>query len=401
MASISCNDAARELLGYCLRGERWPRALAAGLAQDGCSRELIRVVAEGLADRFEPALCDTYCELFSEAIAAVEPDFLAGDLAARYRKIRAPRVFGRDRPVRQVFVLSRVTLGADVAITSVILDAMKRRFPEARIFLAGSRKAWELFEADSRIEHLPVAYPRGGSLREGVAAGRALQRALSEPDSITIDPDSRLTQLGLIPGRRDEDYFFFESRAYGGDGEESLSALTRRWVAATFGVEDGQAYIAPRQGPGEAADVTVSLGVGENASKRIGDPFEAELVAALARRSRSVLIDRGAGGEEAARVEKAAAGFQNIRFQDGSFAGFAAEIARSRLYVGYDSAGQHAAAACGVPLASVFAGFPAPRMLARWRPTGRGLVEVVRVDDADPRTVLEAALHAIERLSVA
>jgi hypothetical protein len=29
-----------------------------------------------------------------------------------------------------VFVLSRVTLGADVAVTSVLLDAAKRRFPK-------------------------------------------------------------------------------------------------------------------------------------------------------------------------------------------------------------------------------------------------------------------------------
>jgi len=46
-------------------------------------------------------------------------------------------------------------------------------------------------------------------------------------------------------------------------------------------------------------------------------------------------------------------------FWDGSFAGFASIIAASRLYVGYDSAGQHIAAAAGVPLVSVFAGFPA------------------------------------------
>ena len=69
---------------------------------------------------------------------------------------------------------------------------------------------------------------------------------------------------------------------------------------------------------------------------------------------------------------------------NGSFAGFAAIIARSRLYVGYDSAGQHVAAACGVPLISVFAGFACPRMFARWRPAGN----VIRVDDPRPAWVL-------------
>ncbi len=400
MASISCNQAARKLLDCCLRGEAWPHELLLQLAREDCSCELIRVVAEGLADRFEPALCDTYARLFSEAIAAVEPEFEAALLLDRYRRVRQAQVFDAGT-VRNVFVLSRVTLGADIAITSVILDAAKQRFPAARIFLVGSQKAWELFESDSRIEHLPVAYPRGGSLRERLAAGRVLQQLLSQPESITIDPDSRLTQLGLVPVCPEEDYFFFESRAYGGEGSESLRTLTKRWVTQTFGIEECEAYIAPKQWAAESAPITVSLGVGENPAKRIGDPFEAELVAALARRGRTVLIDKGAGGEEAERVERAIAGLNGIRCWDGSFAGFAAAIAKSQLYVGYDSAGQHVAAACGVPLVSVFAGFPVPRMFDRWCPVGAGPIEVVRVDDQGPVEVLRSALDAIDRLTVA
>jgi ADP-heptose:LPS heptosyltransferase len=396
LANISCDRAARELLGYCLRGEPWPRSLLLGLVGDECSRDLFRVVAEGLADRFEPALCETYAALFSEALAAVEPELDAQALLARYRTIRGPRTF-QDRAVRNVFVLSRVTLGADVAITSIILDAAKQRFPDARIFLVGSRKAWELFEADRRIEHLPVAYPRSGSLRERLAGWRELRRSLSQTGSITIDPDSRLTQLGLAPVCADEDYFFFESRAYGGDGDESLGTLTRQWVAETFGVE-GRAYIAPKQGVTGDPAITVSFGVGENPAKRIGDPFEGELLAALARRGAPVLIDKGAGGEEAERVERAMPRADNVRCWEGSFAGFASAIARSRLYIGYDSAGQHVAAACGVPLVSIFAGFPTARMLERWRPTGPGPIEVAPVDNPDPNQVLQMALDAIERL---
>jgi ADP-heptose:LPS heptosyltransferase len=399
LASISSNQAARELLDCCLRGEAWPRELLHRLVQEACSRDLIRVVAEGLADRFEPALCDTYARLFSEAIAAVEPEFGAAELLTRYRRVRQARVFGGG-VVRSVFVLSRVTLGADVAITSVILDAVKRRFPTARIFLAGSRKAWELFEADSRIEHLSVAYPRRGSLREGFETARVLQQLLSQPESITIDPDSRLTQLGLVPVCPEDDYFFFESRAYGGEGAESLGTLTKRWVRQTFGIEECAAYIAPRSGAQSAA-ITISLGVGENPAKRIGDPFESELVAALARRGETVLIDKGAGGEEAERVERAIAGLNGVRCWDGSFAGFAAAIAKSRLYVGYDSAGQHVAAACGVPMVSVFAGFAVPRMFDRWRPSGAGPIEVLRVDDQAPPAVLRSALDAIDRITVA
>jgi ADP-heptose:LPS heptosyltransferase len=399
LANIWCEDAAQELLGYCLRGEPWPRPLLIQLLDRDCSRELFRVVAEGLGDRFEPALCDTYAALFSEALAAVDPELSAEKLLARYRRIRAPKRF-EGGEVRNVFVLSRVTLGADVAITSVILDAAKQRFPDARILLAGSRKAWELFEGDPRIERLPVAYPRSGSLRERLDVRHALRRSLSQPGSITIDPDSRLTQLGLAPVCPDENYYFFESRSYGGEEDESLGTLTRRWVAETLGVESN-AYLAPKHTAPKRRLVTISLGVGENPAKRVADPFEAELLRALVARGASILIDKGAGGEEAERVEAAISGLPPDRVQcwDGAFAPFAAEIARSDMYIGYDSAGQHVAAACGVPLVSVFAGFASPRMFARWRPTGPGPIEVVRVENAESREVLARTLRAVDHLA--
>ena len=40
-------------------------------------------------------------------------------------------------------------------------------------------------------------------------------------------------------------------------------------------------------------------------------------------------------------------------------------------------------------------GFPAPRMFSRWRPTGPGGIQVVRVDDPDPENVLRQTLQAI------
>jgi ADP-heptose:LPS heptosyltransferase len=82
-------------------------------------------------------------------------------------------------------------------------------------------------------------------------------------------------------------------------------------------------------------------------------------------------------------------------FWNGSFAGFANWIAGSRLYVGYDSAGQHVAAACGVPLISVFAGFPCPRMFERWRPGG-AQASVIRVDRPDPKQTLERVREALK-----
>jgi ADP-heptose:LPS heptosyltransferase len=386
MASTVCNERAARLLDYCLRGEAWPPELLRALADDECSDALFRVVAEGLADRFEPALCDTYAWLFAEAIAPGE----SAGLLERYRRVRVPRPITGEP--RTIFVLSRVTLGADVAVTSVILDAAKRRFPEAAIYLAGPRKNWELFAADPRILHQPVNYRRG-TLRERLAAGPELRAALRAPDSIVIDPDSRLTQLGLVPVCPDERYYFFESRAYGGNGGDSLPVLTRRWAEETFGVSNARPFVAVGQASGlSQPGIAISLGVGENPAKRIADPFEADLLALLAQTGLPLCIDQGAGGEEAARVERAiATSGARVERWSGSFAGFAAIVARSRLYVGYDSAGQHVAAACGVPLISVFAGFSCARMFARWRPAG----QVIRVEDPDPEAVLAQVRNAL------
>jgi ADP-heptose:LPS heptosyltransferase len=384
MPDPTCNECAAMLLDHCLRGEVWPPELLRALADDECSDTLFRVVAEGLADRFEPALCGTYAALFAEAIAPGE----SAALVERYRRVRVPRVI--TGAPRTIFVLSRVTLGADVAVTSVILDAAKRRFPEAAIYLVGPRKNWELFAADPRIRHLPVNYRRG-TLRERLASGPELRETLagvpSGPDSIVIDPDSRLTQLGLLPVCPEERYYFFESRAYGGDGDDPLPVLAQRWAEQTFGISDARPFVAVGQASGLfPSGIAISLGVGENPAKRIAEPFEAELLALLAHSGLPLTIDQGAGGEEAARVERAvaAAGVRVERWS-GSFAGFASIVAGSRLYVGYDSAGQHVAAACGVPLIAVFAGFSCARMFARWRPAGH----VIRVEDPDPARVLE------------
>jgi ADP-heptose:LPS heptosyltransferase len=217
---------------------------------------------------------------------------------------------------------------------------------------------------------------------------------VARPGAIVIDADSRLTQLGLLPVCDEDRYFFFESRGYGGNGDDPLPVLAARWAAQTFGIEGAAPYIAAPE-PEERADVAVSLGVGENPAKRIADPFEERLLAMLGERPGVICVDRGAGGEEAARVDRAIArcGLPagRVRAWEGSFAGFAAVISRARLYVGYDSAGQHVAAACGIPLVSVFAGFPVPRMFHRWRPEGR----VIRVDDRDPGAVLRRVAEAL------
>jgi ADP-heptose:LPS heptosyltransferase len=396
LRSTSCREIAEDILRRCVAGKP-PKYLPRTLTEDPCAPALFSVLVEGLADRFEPSLCDAYVRLFSQAIAQVTGTDPSA-LVSRYEWVRRPRKLTANP--KRVFVLSRITLGADVAVTSVLLAAAKQRFKRARIALAGPQKNYELFAKDARIHHARVDYGRG-TLRERLAAAEELKALVAEPDCVVIDPDSRLTQLGLLPVCPDDRYYLFESRAYGAESDKSLPELASDWAAETLGIAGAKPYIAvaavKAAAPIQAPYITVSLGVGENPAKRVADPFEEQLLALLAKTELPICIDKGAGGAEAERVERAVErSGATVTFWEGSFAGFASVIAASKLYVGYDSAGQHIAAACGVPLISIFAGFPAPRMFERWRPVGPNF-QVIRVDRPDAAETIERVREALAR----
>ena len=392
MTSTSCNRIAREVLEQSIAGNP-PEELPRELVEEPCGQALFGILVEGLADRFEPALCTTYARLFSQAVAMSREGVDAASLVAHYEQARNVRsIHGSPR---RIFVLSRVTLGADVAVTSVLLSAAKERFPDAEMIFAGPRKNYELFAADPRVRHAPVEYRRGG-LRERLAVWDELKTLLAAPDAIVIDPDSRLTQLGLLPVCPEDRYHLFESRAYGENGSGTLPELAAQWAEETLDVRGARPYVALGAPAAPIPRIAVSLGVGENPAKRIPDPFEEQLLALLARTGLPLVIDRGAGGEEAERVARAAERSRvAAQFWEGSFAGFAEIIAGSSLYVGYDSAGQHVAAACDVPLVSIFAGFPAPRMFERWQPAGERST-VIRVDRPDVAEILAQVRRAVK-----
>jgi hypothetical protein len=353
----TCND----LLEYCLRGEQWPEDLLDSALAIDDGRAFLSIVVERLGDLFEPRLCETYDRLFTQAIQRTAPE-----LAPRLRKAvehAAPETTDR------VYVLSRVTLGADVAVTSVLLDAAKRRYPSAEIVFVGPLKSYEMFEADSLIKHRLAPYARSGALKDRLRASANLWL----DDGIVIDPDSRLSQLGLLAVCDEQNYFHFPSRSYGGDGNEPLAKLAAHWAHQVFGIEGARPYVAPMPSAEPPADIAISLGVGENDSKRLSAAQERDLLSAVAGTGATILIDKGGSVEERERVERAL--LPGMRTHDGAFAPFASQIAASKLFVGYDSAGGHVASACGVPLISIAKGFVSDRMASRWRPNGTVLNE--------------------------
>ncbi|HYO81639.1 MAG TPA: glycosyltransferase family 9 protein [Bryobacteraceae bacterium] len=364
-------EACTELLHRLLAGEDPPTSLIEQAMVEDEGRAMFAVVVERLADLFEPRHCDSYARLFARVLQITDPSQDADAIVERYGRVRQRAAYAAGEP-ETVVVLSRVTLGADVAVTSVVLNALHRRFPRAAICFAGPEKNFELFSGMRGLQHLPLSYPRHGGLKEKLSRRPVLT---IRPRTLVIDPDSRLTQLGMLPVCPEENYVFFESRAYRADSALPLRALTALWTAEVFG-EAGKPFVAP-QASSMPCDVAVSFGTGGNPVKRVDGAFEAQLLHYLCELGLTVLLDGGAGGEETARARAAAESLSRVTLYEGPFAPFASAIGRARLYVGYDSAGAHVACATGTPAVCVFRGYPSERFLQRWRPGGPGRATVL------------------------
>ncbi len=70
-------------------------------------------------------------------------------------------------------------------------------------------------------------------------------------------------------------------------------------------------------------------------------------------------------------------------------------IAASDFYAGYDSAGQHAAAAAGVPLVCAFRGSACERAVARWAPDGPAPATIIRGEGRSAAEVLNEIRQAL------
>jgi hypothetical protein len=360
------------------------------VAQSGTDA-IFRRIVELLGDSFDPRDCDRYIEFFAEVIdfcrqlppgRALDDKLRAfglqthNEFAARAGRVRNLTRFqaGPTSSVKKILVVSRVTLGADVAVTSVVLSRLKEVFPEAQICLLGSAKAGSLFASDPRVRLIAVDYSRAGTLLERLNAWPVLAaqvaaatRGLRTEEYLVVDPDSRLTQLGLLPLAPDESrYLFFQSRSYDPASNKRLGELTNQWLDEVFGptgkpslpylgLADADVALGSRvRESAKGRLAVVNLGVGENLEKRVGGPFELDLLLLLLRAGYRVLLDRGAGEEELLRTA-------------------------DDLYIGYDSAGGHIAAAAGVPGIDVFAGEVSARMRQRWIPWGRKPSRVIAV----------------------
>lgn len=431
---------------------------------------LFPMLVERLNDSFDPAACRLYDQLFAQVIdycrrlpggtrldegltqfgLLTESDILS-------RKSCLPTPNSQLPTPAKVLLLSRVTIGADVAVTSAIIAKLRQAMPESEFVILGSRKLRELYGGDARIRIHEIAYERGGSLLsrltswlDVLAAVNEQRRGFGKDDVWVIDPDSRLTQLGLLPLVKDDyNYFFFESRSYQvrssafrrqisdenellkedrlpeGGTTNTLAEIAAHWSGElicnhepsfpfvalpaehqNFGLAIANQIRSPQSPIRNLA--AVSFGVGGNQSKRVSDEFEQQLIEHLLTRSK-VILDKGATQEEREQINRIVTAVRSagktvvelnesakanlpidllrqadIVTWDGSIGTFAGLIAASDEYIGYDSAGQHIAAALGVKTLTVFVSANNTTFAERWRPFGKGRVVAKSVDLAEP-----------------
>ena len=438
------------------------------LAEPGQRATFPRLI-EQLSDSFDPEYGLLYDRAFAQmiditrrlpkaaALNAALLRFETGDarsLLLRKARLRDP---GKHLPtsarggVLKVLVLSRVTMGADVAITSVVLHKAASIFHNAERILIGPAKTVELFGGDPTLRFLPISYKSNGGLIDRLLNWLAILEGveseiagLIEDQYVIIDPDSRLLQLGMLPVvKGDARYFFFESRRWEDTFDDPMGVNTAKWLGQTFGDEiailpavwlreadrrlgsdlvqrmrdsDGSSSTSRRQ------IAAISFGNGGNSAKRAPDPFESSLLLRLLSSGVSVVLDKGYGEEEAQRAERlidaarekgypvtvasetsaaditpeGARGKAWMLVWQGGIGTWAGLIAASDEFIGYDSAGQHLAAALRVPLTDIFIEPSTAKFRSRWRPSGRGLIRIIdrASQPVDPHQLVDDVMRA-------
>ena len=413
------------------------------------SRALFGIIIERLCDDFEEVQIETYNRVMAQIISFCRQlptgslldrrlnDFkihCRDDLLERIRKIRLDRrVLSTQRDLKKILLLSRVTIGADVAITSVIIQRLARLFPAAQMVLIGDAKLQQIYAGNSRVQLQRVHYDRRGNLLQRLSSWQGVLAIIEQElrscpleQTILVDPDSRLLQLGVLPIVPADHYFFFDSRSNVAFATDMpMAELTNAWLDRLTGIQDFQyprvwlsaqnlsdaAQLCGRlRSNGARRVIAVNFGVGGNPRKKVGAFMEQRLLLSLlAEPDTVVLLDKGAGTAELRGCDALMAAVRDhghpveevtfgSRF-DSPVAGgliglqtgigeIAAVIAHCDEYIGYDSAGQHIAAALGTPCLTIFAGSNNMRFIRRWSAFGPNTNKIVHVDTlSDPSAI--------------
>ena len=411
---------------------------------------LYSTVIEGLCDDFSSSGVDACNQVLLRLFNLVRPlaagqemdrvltslNYDSADqLLNRYKRIqnRQPLSGTEKKKIKKIFILSRVTVGADVAITSVFVQRLLFSFPRAELVLLGPGHLKEIFHGMERVCCLDPGYHRRGSLVERLTFWPDLYQFVRQhwrnlkPDEVLFfDPDSRLSQLGLLPLLPEEATCYFNSRQTLelGDEDLSLSQMVNSWlnfiltenrccppVVLNKPNHEQAARDFYSQCGSSVSRVAVNLGVGGDGRKRVADPFEEQLLFSFLQKKETLLfLDSGCDADEKLRVEKLAykarelgiavdrvqeaqVASKKISFShgmiifEGGISILTAMIRQNHVFFGYDSCCQHLVTAIGVPAVIGFAGAPHQRFRARWQPrnmSGSTITIPIENNEPDP-----------------
>jgi ADP-heptose:LPS heptosyltransferase len=413
------------------------------------SAALFEVIVEKLCDDFEDLPIEVYSRVMCQVISYCRTapagksldvrltDFGITSFDQLHRRAvsihRRQYAYDKEKSPRRIVLLSRVTIGADVAIVSVMIQRLQQLFPAADLVLVGNRKLHGLFAGHPDLHIRELGYARRGGLFERFASWHAtldiLREELAdvgEENLLVIDPDSRISQLGVLPLMHTDNYLFFNTRDHVlTTNGRCMAQWTNDWMNAVFGVSDSahpriwvpsdlletaSRKIDALRSAGARHLVAVNFGVGQNPRKRVGLEFEKRLLRALvAVPGTIVLLDRGFGADEEERCALLMADLREggVRGIETAFAAdpwpllahgviavecgigeMAALISHSDEYLGYDSACQHIAAAAKTPTLTIFAGTNNKSFIRRWSACGDTDCRIVHVNTlTDPAHV--------------
>jgi hypothetical protein len=302
-----------------------------------------------------------------------------------------------------------------------------------------------MFENIPNTRCITYIYKNDGTLFEKMTSWPTLltitrQEAQGhQPGEVLLfDPDSRLSQLGLLPLIDDASTYVFPSRASQAriSDNKNLSLLANEWLntilAENKTVYPKLSFAAPKlshytkfysalKASGCEFVVTINFGVGNNPAKFIAGHFEDALINRLLATPHTVVVlDTGRGENELKRVKHLLKVFKTKNYQTAQVSDIAIEsfaqpfnhglvafkgplcalgkmIDATDCFIGYDSCGQHLAAAARTPAVILFAGAPNTRFIHRWAPTNKENLTIPVISDTSRNnTSLQLLLDQVE-----
>lgn len=402
---------------------------------------LFGIIIERLCDDFETLQTETYNRVMTQVISYCRtiPDgnklndqlnkfglYSDKDLLQRINRIRRNGNRLADKKnIKKILILSRVTIGADVAITSIIIQRLNEMYPAAEIILIGNSKLGEVYGDNAWIRISEISYSRKGGLMSRLVSWQRMLEIIEneslnlQPDQIVlIDPDSRISQLGVLPLVPEINYYFFDSRSDTSFNQKmSMVELTNSWIND---ITDSKEFRYPKvwipdeylrtagqlfnnlRDQGIEKIIVANFGVGGNTRKSVGRNFEKKLLTTLLQNPNTViLLDKGFGDQERSYInslieEIDQEGYPTMHMKfasrpkelinrgiigiESGIGEIAALIALADEFIGYDSACQHISAALGTPCLTIFAGSNNIRFIRRWSAHGRSRCSIVHVD---------------------